>query len=538
MTLKFPKIPLRALALLALSAFMLSSAAAQKRTPAQKKTEPRKPAPSATQAPARTDAPQAQQVAPSILVRWEGKPGVERYRLQLATDEKFEDVVFDQAVEGRQYVVKGLPVGNYFWRVAPAAAETSASYTRPERVALTGTPGKVEVANVVMPSEATGWRTATGEVETLVPAQLRTGAVIDFVGVGADGRTFAIDGASGISLWTARYNTTGGAAAPDAGKSSAFAPVVVRTKQGETDVVVAVEGGVRALRGETGKEFWRASLEGRAASGVATDIDGDGNPEVVVVTKNPERFYVLNSSSGRVIATRNLDGEASGAPCPVESGNTRGVLIGLKKGSVELRGADGTVVGQAKIEGEVTTSPLIVMRGQMAIVIVGTDNGLWAMSIPDMKVLGVIKAEDDSVRGNLAAADVDGDGSTEIVMVTKRGRVALVNTSDGNVRWSIEGADDAASATFADVNGDGVLDVIVAGGKDFALGFSGRDGSLVMKVEEGGKRPVEQKAGGSLRSLVVTPSLSGGGMLVGGDPERVGLRAVELPKGSVKTASK
>src|SRR5947209_20459154 len=117
-------------------------------------------------------------------------------------------------------------------------------------------------------------------------------------------------------------------------------------------------------------------------------------------------------------------------------------------------------------------------------------------------------------------------------MVTKRGRVALVNTTDGNVRWSNEGATDAASAAFADVNGDGVLDVIVAGGKDFALGFSGKDGSLVMKVEEGGsKRPAEQKAGGSLRSLVVTPSLSGGGMLVGGDPERIGLRAVELPKG-------
>jgi len=160
------------------------------------------------------------------------------------------------------------------------------------------------------------------------------------------------------------------------------------------------------------------------------------------------------------------------------------------------------------------------------------------MSVPDLKVLGVIKAEDDSVRGSLAAADVDGDGSPEIAMVTKRGRVALINTSDGNVRWSAEGATDAASATFADVNGDGVLDVIVAGGSDFALGFSGRDGSLVMKVEEGGRAGAAQKTDGSLRSLVVAPSLGGGGMLVGGDPARVGLRAVELPKGSVKTASK
>jgi hypothetical protein len=58
-----------------------------------------------------------------------------------------------------------------------------------------------------------------------------------------------------------------------------------------------------------------------------------------------------------------------------------------------------------------------------------------------------------------------------------------------------------------------------------------------MKVEEGGKA-VAQSSGGALRSLVVTPALGGGGLLVGGDPGRVGLRAVELPKGSVKTAAK
>jgi hypothetical protein len=153
--------------------------------------------------------------------------------------------------------------------------------------------------------------------------------------------------------------------------------------------------------------------------------------------------------------------------------------------------------------------------------------------------MGAIRAEDDSVHGTLKAADVDGDGSSEIVMVTKRGRVALVSTQDGAVRWYAEGANDAASAAFADVNADGVLDVIVpGGGSTFALAFSGRDGSLVMKVEEGGGRGAEQKSGGTPRSLVVTPALGGGGLLVGGDPAGTGLRAVELPKGSVKTASK
>src|SRR5256714_1079328 len=252
MTHNLKKPLVRALSVLALSAFLHASSAAQtatapkkhaaeKKSEAQKKPAGRqKPGHSTPQGPQQT--PQAQEVTPSILVRWEGKPGVNRYRLQVARDREVQDVVFDQAVEGRQYVVKGLSPGDYFWRVAPAAAETSAAYSQPERVNLNSSSQRVEVANVVMPAETAGWRTATGEVVRLVPAQLRTGAVVDFVGVAADGRTFAVDGASGVSVWTARSNPAAGAATPADNKAASFGPVLVRTKQGESEAVVAPEG--------------------------------------------------------------------------------------------------------------------------------------------------------------------------------------------------------------------------------------------------------------------------------------------------------
>jgi outer membrane protein assembly factor BamB len=528
---------LLALALLLTAATQVSTA--QKRPPAQKKSGAKKnpfdsvkpdasktPQTTATQANGQT--PTAQQLPPSILVRWQGRPGVNRYRLQLATDERFEDIVFDQAVEGRQYVVKGLPPGNYFWRVAAAAAETSVSYTKPERVTLSEAATGVEVASVVMPADA-GWRTATGEVARLVPASLRAGGVTDFVGVSPDGRVFAVDGASGISLWTARFNSSATAAATNEVKSVSFSPLVVASSQGPS-VVVATTGGVRALRGETGREIWRAGLAGLASGGVVTDVNGDGSAEVVVITKDPERFYVLDGGTGRVLADQKIEGETVGAPYPLNAAGKRGVLISLKKGRVEFRDAEGAVAGEAKVEdSDVTTAPLVVARGQMTFMVVGTDNGLWAFSLPDLKVLGVIKADDDSIRGVLSATDVDGDGAPEVVMVTKRGRVALVNTTDGNVRWSMEGVPSAEAAAFADVNGDGVLDVIVPGGDSFALGFSGRDGSLVMKVEDG--RAVSQKAGANTRPLVAAQSL-GSMMLVGGDTARMGIRALELPKGA------
>ncbi|HEX8291200.1 MAG TPA: FG-GAP-like repeat-containing protein, partial [Pyrinomonadaceae bacterium] len=342
---------------------------------------------------------------------------------------------------------------------------------------------------------------------------------------------------SGISLWTSRYNTAAAGQAPSP-KGVNFEPLVVGDPLRGAYVVVATQGGVRALLGDTGRETWRAALEGTAASGVAADLDGDGKQELVVLTEEPEMFYVINPTSGRVLASQKLSGEVAGPPHPFDVGGRRGVLLGLKKGRVELRGADGQVVAEAKLDEDVTTAPLVTRRGEMAFMAVGGSSALWALSVPDLKVLGAIRAEDDSVRGALASADVDGDGSAEIVMVTKRGRVALVSTVDGTVLWFAEGAEAASSAAFADVNGDNVLDVLVPGaGGTFALGFSGRDGSLVMRVEEGG-RAVEQKAGGRTRSLVVTPALGGGGWLVGGDPAGTGLRAVELPKGSVKTASR
>ena len=544
------KSPPRArLSALAFAACLLAAPFAAQVASAQKKPAPRKKPtpqkvkpgtnllPGADKLPDSAQKPVARQVPPSVLVRWQGKPGVERYRLQLATDDKFEDIVFDQAVEGRQYVVKGLPPGSYFWRVAPAAAETSISYSRPERVQM-GSEQKVEVASVLLPADATGWRVATGEVLTLAPASLRTGGVVDFVGLGSDGRVFAVDGASGISLWTARYSAAAAGQGPD-GSAVSFAPLVLGDAQRGASVVVASQGGVRALRGDTGREAWRTSLEGRAAAGVATDLDGDGSAELVVVAEDPEMFYVIHAATGRVLSKQKLSGKAAGAPYPFAAGGNRGVLLGLKNGRVEFRGGDGQVISESKLDGDVTTAPLVTLRGEMPFMVVGSDNGLWAFSVPELKALGAIRADNDAVRGTLNAADVDGDGHSEIVMVTKRGRVALVNTADGNVRWAAEGAGDAASAAFADVNADGVLDVIVpGGGSTFALAFSGHDGSLVMKVEEGGKSGAGQKAGGAPRSLVVAPSLSGGGVLVGGDPGRTGLRAVELPKGSVKTASK
>src|SRR5262245_552747 len=54
-----------------------------------------------------------------VTVHWGARPGVTRYRLQLANDRNFADIVFDRVVYGHEYQINELLPGKYFWRVAP-----------------------------------------------------------------------------------------------------------------------------------------------------------------------------------------------------------------------------------------------------------------------------------------------------------------------------------------------------------------------------------------------------------------------------------
>jgi hypothetical protein len=137
----------------------------------------------------------------------------------------------------------------------------------------------------------------------------------------------------------------------------------------------------------------------------------------------------------------------------------------------------------------------------------------------------------------LTATDLEGDGTPEVLLITRQGRIAAIGTSDGKIKWYNSGATDASSAAFADLNNDGVLDVLVAAGGDFAHGFSGRDGTLIWRAEEEAKGGAPPVGSTQARSLLALPSGDGSNaFVVGTDPARTGLRAIGLPKDSVRAS--
>lgn len=495
-----------------------------------------------------TPSTQAQAAGPSALIRWNIRTRAKRFRLQLARDAKFTDIVFDRAVEGREYLVTELPAGQYFWRVAPATPETG-TFSRPAPIEIAipivsvtptpqprVTPTPTPAPKLLSPGD-TGWRTATGDVRQPIAAPLRSVADLDLVGVNSDGMVYALDGSNGVALWTARFRPKAKTGEPTGnGGAAPFTPVIVRGGTGLAQVISAFEGGVHALDGATGREQWRTSLQGRAASAAVADIDGDGKPEIVVAEDNSPALAILNEA-GKFVAEVKLEAEVIGAPVPFVKGDERGILLSLENGLIDLRSATGERIHAVKLDTKPTTPPLVVQGAQGMLGLVGVEGNLIALNLKDLKPIGRIATESDAPRGTLAAVDLDGDGKQEVVMITRLGRTVVIGAADGKIRWYAPGATDAASAAFADVNGDGALDVLVAAGSSFAAGFSGRDGSLIWKAEEGGTSTPAKNPSASMRGLVTATASDGTrAILVGSDPQRTGLRAVRLPQGSVKTA--
>lgn len=465
-----------------------------------------------------------------VTLRWGVRPGVSRYRLQLAQDATFSDIVFDRVINGHEHQITDLPSGRYFWRVAALNGKrgdfssagvidvrANSESTKPlhpkiDRPKDPVTNVKDPVANTV--KSGAGWNSAIGNVTGLVLAHLRSPAGYDLVATTTNSRVIALDAPSGLALWTARTSATNGSGPP-------LAPLAVRTRNGLDHVAILTSNAATMLDGRSGREIWRATLPGFAASAVVL------GSRILAIDSSLQKLFVIDGNDGKLIGPVQLPRRAVGTPALLDSTTVRGAIIALDDGRLQVFDHAGKLIRSGDAGSAATTSPLFVRGTGGGLILVGTMNGLTALSADDLRPLGRVSLKDDAPQGTLFASDLDGDGVAEVVMFTNRGRVVVVKSDEGKIVWEGD-AGAAAAVAFADINADRVLDLLMAGKQGFAFALSGRDGTLIWK--DGAAGVASSHSAATLqRSVVVAPSASGV-LLIAGDQFGGGVRAFEFAR--------
>jgi outer membrane protein assembly factor BamB len=480
-----------------------------------------------------------------VHLRWGQRPGVSRYRLQLASDSAFSDIMFDRVVPGNDYQVNDLAPGRYFWRIAPLtdnlgefssagiievgkptsqASPTPLPITRPVNNSPGTRSGAGDTAREAIVARG-GWRAAVGDMAHPLLAHLRTATKMDLVGINSDGVIFALDATNGVALWSTGRRSTD--EKPFLSDSSSV--LLVRSRTGLDDVIVMSGIKVTLIEGATGRELWRTTLPAVASSG--SIINNKGSAQVLLVDNSTPRLFFLDAKSGVVLTQVKLSHRVVGAPMALPGLDQGRIILVYDTGQIEVRDLAGTVVRSGSCGSPATTPPIFIKSRGGDFILVGTRAGLIALTAAELNPLGMVAIKDDAPRGTLAVQDLDGNGSPEVIMMTDRGRVVAVNAADGKILWEATVASEGQSVAFADLDGDRVLDVVLAGGQSFALALSGRDGSVLWKDDEPPALVANHSVGLAPRSIVAMP-FGSGALLIAGDPSRTGLRALEFHRGT------
>jgi outer membrane protein assembly factor BamB len=458
-----------------------------------------------------------------VTVRWGARPGVSRYRLQLANDRDFADIVFDRVVYGHEYQVSDLLPGKYFWRVASldgklgefsSAGVIDVTQHTETTTPLIATPARDAKPSANASSVATrnGWYAAFADISKPTLAHLRSASGVEIVATTNDNRVIAIDGLTGVALWIRQLNLKTG---------TAPLALAIRDRSGLDDVFVLSGTTGFLFDGKTGREVWHGSLPGVVATAVASD------DKAFVIDNSLQRAFLVNASTAKLIADVRLPARVVGAPVFTNAFGALSVVVALEDGRLQVFDESGKLTHTGDAASAVTTGPLFVRTSRGQLLLVGTRNGLTALNAEDLRPLGRVTLK-DSPRGSLFAQDLDNDGTPEVVLFTDSDRVVAVKSDEGKVVWEAD-AKRSEAASFADINGDHVLDLLMTGREGAAFALSGRDGATIWREESSGQIVTNHAPAMPQRSSLVVSSPTGV-LFIATDPIRGGLRALEFPQ--------
>ncbi|WZP00035.1 DUF4214 domain-containing protein [Isosphaeraceae bacterium EP7] len=309
-----------------------------------------------------------------------------------------------------------------------------------------------------------------------------------------------------------------------------------------TPIIVDLGNGTRALfAGDTKGQLWgwdaktaallpgwpqntlhrfsdQANEPDQILGGIATgDLDGDGSPEIVVTSINHlvsafhadgSLFWQFSNDdtvfSAPVIGDIDGDGKLDivigGDSSKIPSGPPNNVDVYSAGGRLTVLSWNGRREWVAQTDQAIQSSPSLIdlnSDGNLEVVVGSGSfyqgdrgNGVYAFNANGTpfrngnslfyRTVPVGSTVNGKVRTSPVAADLDGDGSPEVVVTDFNGRVHAIK-ANGQALWAVDflpGQYVVSTAAIADVNGDGTPDVIVAH-SDYTKAFDGKTGRVV-----------------------------------------------------------
>lgn len=218
---------------------------------------------------------------------------------------------------------------------------------------------------------------------------------------------------------------------------------------GTTEILFSRSGKtVVALNAEDGSVAWTSTAMGQDAQNniaVLNDINGDGKPDVVVGARD-KKFYVFSGADGTKLWDYAVIGRSFSAAVADFNGD----------------GFDDVVTTATKADGVTSYVYVLDVKNQVL---------LWQANIVGKKYY--------STERSPSIADVDGDGTLDVLVAGLNQKLYALSGVDGSEIWTI--ATDNMSAgvpAICDLDGDGMMEIVISAGA-YVQVFTGLDVTVV-----------------------------------------------------------
>ena len=231
------------------------------------------------------------------------------------------------------------------------------------------------------------------------------------------------------------------------------------------------------IRAADGKALWTTPLAGHCQSISAHDLDGDDRYEIIFLTSGPGRLYVLDHA-GKILKHWDAEDSKVGNTPVIIDVDHDGVLDGYlgtrSKYLVRLNMSDLSLVARRSgwVQCGCHSTAMDVDGDGLWDLFAGAGDDSRAKGVlhrydpVTLESVWSYKTNDNASSADPVLADIDGDGQVEIVKSVDNYAgddthdAVYAFETDGTLLWKVEGLSGEDSPNVADLDGDGSVEIV------------------------------------------------------------------------------